>query len=117
MNLPERSEAIARALAEDTTGLPADFAAQVAALAEAESAQRWTWNDAALLVAFVAMIGVCVAGWFTFGAVEIGTIKWWEPIVSVAAAYPWLAVGVAGVVIVQVLNFRRRALPLARQVI
>jgi hypothetical protein len=108
MNTPERSAAIARALAPEKDGLPEDFAAQVAALAEAQSARRWSWSDVTLLGAFVAMVGVCVVGWSSFGAPEFASIDWLGSIVRAAASYPWLAAGVAGVGVVQMLNFRRR---------
>jgi len=108
MNTPKRSAAIARALAEETRGLPEDFAAQVAALAEAQNARRWSWSDVSLLAAFVAMLGVCVGGWFSFGALEFGSTEWIGVILETAASNPWLTLGVAGLAIVQMLNFRRR---------
>jgi hypothetical protein len=108
MKEPERSVAIANALAAEADGLPADFATQVVALAEAQRAPRWSWNDLALGAAFIAMIGVCVAGWFQFGAREAGGVEWVRPIVGAAASNPWLIIGIASVGIVQVLIFRRR---------
>ena len=108
MNTPERSAAIARALAAQTPGPPADFAAQVAALAEAQRVRRSTWSDVALLVAFVAMLGVCVAGWFSFGVLELGSAEWMDAVLGTAAAHPWLVLGVAGLSLVQVLSYRQR---------
>jgi hypothetical protein len=109
MKAPERSAAIAKALASEADGLPKDFAAQLAGLAEtSRSARHSRWNDFALFGAFVAMIGVCVAGWFRFGPQEPGSVEWWGPIVSEVASEPWLLTSIAGVVIVQVLTFRRR---------
>jgi hypothetical protein len=101
---------LARALALATDGLPQDFAAHVAALAEAGGTPRQSgWNDIALLGAFAAMIGVCVAGWFTFGPQESDAAEWFGPIARTMASQPWLLAGAAGVAIVQVLTFRRRA--------
>ncbi len=109
MKPPERSAALAKALASET-GLPKDFAAQVAALAEAGGAGRHsTWHDVALLGAFVAMIGVCVAGWLWMGPQEPVDADWLAPVLGVVASQPWLFIGVAGVATVQMLTFRRRA--------
>jgi hypothetical protein len=108
VNTPERSAAIARALASGSECLPEDFAARVAAVAAAERASRWSWDDAALLVAFVAMIGGCVAGGFRFTALEFGGIEWIGDVFRTLASNPWLAIGVAGVAIVQMLTYRRR---------
>jgi hypothetical protein len=111
MKTPQRNAAIAQALASETDGLRKDFASHVAALAEAtETAPRWSWNDAALLGAFITMLGVCTAGWWMFGELEPGGVEWLAPIVRVLESQPWLFIGVAGVVLVQVLTFRRRAL-------
>jgi hypothetical protein len=110
MKNPERSAALARALAEPTDGLPKGFAKQVAALAEVEGkSSPWTWNDVGLLGAFVAMIGACVAGWSTFGASELGSAEWFDPVIGTVTTQPWLVIGVVGVAIVQLMTFRRRA--------
>jgi len=110
MKNPERSAALARALAAQTEDLPKDFAKQVASLAEAEDkSSPWSWNDVGLLGAFVAMIGVCVAGWFTFGASESGTAEWFDPVIGTVTTQPWLVIGVVGIAIVQLMTFRRRA--------
>lgn len=109
MKTPERSAALARVLADESGGLPADFAARVAALAQASgTARRSNWSDLALLGAFVAMIGVCVAGWFTFGSRELPGAEWVTPLVEAVTSQPWLVIGVAGVTVVQALTFRRR---------
>jgi hypothetical protein len=110
MSTPERSAALGRALASEAEGLPANFAAQVAALAEARAAARSTFLTAlAMLGAFAAMIGVCVAGWFSFGKPEAGGVAWFDPLVQAVGPQPWLLIGVVGIVIVQMLTFRRRA--------
>lgn len=111
MSTPKRSAAIARALASEPDGLPRDFAAHVAALARADRARAWSWNDVALLVAFFAMLGVCVLGmgWLGFAASVIGDANWLAPVVEIAASHPWLLAGAVGVVLVQMLTFRRRA--------
>ncbi|HEV7607978.1 MAG TPA: hypothetical protein VGO61_11605 [Steroidobacteraceae bacterium] len=110
MKTPERSAALARALMSETDGLPKDFAAQVAALAEAGGpAWHLSWNDVGLLGAFVTMIGVCVAGWVRFGAQEAGGEEWLGTIVGAMLSHPWLVIGIAGVAMVQGLTFRRRA--------
>jgi len=109
---PERSAALARALASEADGLPEDFAARVAALADAErTGWRFSRNDAGLLGAFAAMIGVCVTGWKWFGTQEPGGAEWLGPLVDALSYDPWLIIGVAGVAIVQGLTFRRRATP------
>src|SRR4030095_11690197 len=105
MKTPQRSAAIAHALASETDQLPKDFAAHVAALAEAGEKRSWTWKDFALLGAFVAMLGVCVAGWFTFAPQEPLSFRWLEPIAHVVAAQPWLFIGIAGFVLVHLLSF------------
>jgi hypothetical protein len=111
MNTPRRSAAISRALASETDGLPEDFAARVAAIAEARATARAAaWNTVAMLASFAAMIGVCLAGWARFGEPELGSMEWLDPWIGAAASEPWLAVGLAGVALVQVLTFRRRAL-------
>jgi hypothetical protein len=109
MKTPERSAAIAKALASESDGLPADFAARVAAAAEEiAAARRSWWNEIALALAFVAMIGVCVVGWFGFAAQESGSVEWFEPLISAAMSQPLLIIGIAGIAIVQALTFRRR---------
>jgi hypothetical protein len=110
MTEPTRSAALNRALAEEGDGLPPEFAARVAALAEAESAWRYfSWADAALLGAFVAMLAGCVGGWFAFGARDAGVSAWsylsWRDLMP----QPWLVTGIAGLALVQLLTFRRRA--------
>jgi hypothetical protein len=93
----------------ETDGLPKDFAAQVAAQAEAGSpAWHLSWNDVGLLGAFVAMIGICVAGWARLGAQGSGGGEWLDTIVGALASHPWLTIGMAGVAVVQGLTFRRR---------
>ena len=67
------------------------------------------WSDVALLGAFVAMIGVCVAGWFAFGPRELPRAEWLTSLAGAVASQPWLFIGVAGVAVVQALTFRRRA--------
>jgi hypothetical protein len=109
MKTLERSVAIAKALASEPDGLPEDFAAQVAALAAANEWRHLSWTDGALLGAFVAMIGVCVAGWFWLGPQESDRTAWLEPVVGTVASQPWLFFGIAGVAVVQMLTFRRRA--------
>jgi hypothetical protein len=109
MNEPARSEALKRALGEEDDGLPEDFAGRVAALAEGDGAARnWGWTDVALVGAFAAMISVCVAGWFEFGAQELGGNGWFDLSVGDLALQPWLVTGVAGLTLVQLLTFRRR---------
>jgi hypothetical protein len=110
MKDPERSAALARALAAQTDGLPKEFAKQVATLAEADGTSiHLSWNDVGLLGAFVVMIGVCVAGWLTFETQEVGGAEWFGPVVGAMMSQPWLVIGVVGVAIVQLLTFRRRA--------
>jgi len=99
MSDPVRSEAVARALAEEADGLPPDFAASVAALARARAARQSRGTDLALLGAFIAMLGVCVVGWFELGAPDFA----WRDV-----APSWLVIGLAGVALVQLLTFRRR---------
>jgi hypothetical protein len=108
MNTPERSAAIKRALESEPVGLPRSFAAQIAALASTQRMRRWSWSDAALLVAFAAMLGVCVAGWLPLGMLEVGRAEWLAPLARLAASHPWLCIGVAGLAVVQGLTFRRR---------
>jgi hypothetical protein len=109
MSAPERSAALKRALAAERDGLPEDFAVRVAAQAESESAARTKWSDAALFAAFVAMLGVCVAGWFIFvGPPAMGGTELLEIICRAAGSQPWLVIGVAGVGVVQLLTFRQR---------
>jgi hypothetical protein len=109
MNTPARSAALARALAAEGDVLPEDFAARVATLAQASGAARQSsWSDVALFGAFVAMIGVCVAGWSAFGSRERSDAEWMVPLVDVVMSQPWLVIGLAGVAIVQAMTFRRR---------
>ena len=110
MNNPERSAALARALAAQSDGLPKEFAKTVAALAEAEDASfRLSWREAGLVGAFVAMIGVCVVGWVMLGTQDAGNTQWFGPAAGAVTIQPWLVIGVAGVALVQLLTFRRRA--------
>ena len=109
MKTPERSAAIAKALASQPPGLPRDFAARVAALAETPESRRLSWNDGALFGAYVVMIAACLAGWFWLGPPESVSADWLEPVVDAAVSQPWLIAGLAGVAIVQTLTFRRRA--------
>lgn len=111
MNTPERSVAVARALASEQDGLPGDFATQVAALAKADRERAWSWNDFALVAAFLAMLGLCVVGmgWLGFGTPVLSGTDWVAPVVEVAASHPWLIAGVVGVLVVQMLTMRRRA--------
>jgi hypothetical protein len=110
MRTPERSSAIARALAAEQDGLPKDFATQVARLAEAAAEARSSKrNEVALGLAFVAMIGVCVVGWLTLGASESVGSQWLASILRLAASQPLLTIGIAGVALIQVLIYRRRA--------
>jgi alpha-beta hydrolase superfamily lysophospholipase len=104
----ERSAAIAKALASEPDGLPKNFATYVAALAEANEGLHLSWNDGALLGAFVAMMGACVAGWFWLDSPEPVSADWLDPLVDAVMSQPWLLIGVAGVVIVQMLTFWRR---------
>ena len=107
---PGRSAALARALAAEGEGLPEDFAARVAALAQAGGAARHSsWSDVALFGAFVAMIGVCVAGWSAFDSRGLLEVDRMEPMVTAMMSQPWLVTGLAGVAIVQALTFRRRS--------
>jgi hypothetical protein len=110
MITPERSPALGRALASEADGLPHDFAQKVAALADAGSdARRAGWNDIWPVGAFAAMIGICVAGWLGFEEQPTGGGEWLGGIVAALAPHPWLLTGMAGVAIVHVLTFRRRA--------
>lgn len=105
----ERSAAIAKALASESHGLPQDFASRVAELAAASARPRMSWHEGAILGAFLVMIAVCLAGWFWLGGKEPLGPEWLGPIVDVAMSQPWLLIGVAGIAIVQMLSFRRRA--------
>jgi hypothetical protein len=110
MKTPERSAALARVLTMDTDYLPKGFAAQVAALANADTgAWRFSGNDVGLLGAFAAMIGLCVSGWLWFAAPEPGAAEWLGPIVGAMASYPWLTIGVTAIAAVQMLTLHRRA--------
>jgi len=107
MKTPERSTAIARALAGEADGLPPHFAPDVAAIAEARAAKRASRrSEAALWLGFISMIGLCVAGWMRYGAP--GNMEWLAPVVRIAASQPWLVSALAGLAIVQGLTFRRR---------
>jgi hypothetical protein len=109
MTTPPRSPAIARALASEAESLPANFAKQVAALAESRAATRSSiWTAVAMFGAFAAMVAVCMFGWRSFGKPEASSAAWFEPFLQVLARQPWLIIGAAGFAIVQVLNFRRR---------
>jgi hypothetical protein len=110
MSEPKRSAALKRVLAEEGEGLPEEFAARVAALAEGESALRSRWAEVAMFAAFVAMLGVCVAGWFSFvGPPALGGADLVELAGRALGSQPWLVTGAAGVVVVQLLTFGRRA--------
>lgn len=109
MKTPQRSVAIASALAAEADGLPKDFAAQVAARVETPGATRASrWNEVALVTAFVAMIAVCLAGWLGLAAPERGGLEWLEPLLSAVRSQPWLGIGVGGLAVVQLLTFGRR---------
>ncbi len=109
MSEPKRSAALKRVLADEGDGLPEEFAVRVTALAEAESAVRSRWAEAAMVAAFVAMIGVCVAGWVGFvGAPAMGGGDFLELAGRAMGSQPWLVIGAAGVVVVQLLTFGRR---------
>ena len=99
MNEPVRSAALKRALAEEGDALPPDFAARVAALARAPAARQSRGTVISLLGAFIAMLGVCVVGWFEWGTPDLS----WRD-----AAPSWLVIGLVGVALVQLLTFRRR---------
>ena len=99
----ERSEALARALREEGDALPEDFAARVAAVAEARATWRVGWSDVALLVSFAAMVGLGLAGWRAFA----------EPVqfsLRDVNMPPWLVTGAVGVALVQLLALRRRVM-------
>src|SRR5688500_815483 len=109
MNEPKRSAALKRVLAAEGDGLPQDFAAQVAVLAEVESAARARWAEAAMLGAFVAMLGVCVAGWVMFvGPSATGFGEFLTLVGRTTGSQPWLLTGVAGLGIIQLSTFFRR---------
>jgi hypothetical protein len=112
MKTPERSAALAQALNLETVGLPDDFAAKVATLAESRSTARSVSWNVGLLGAFVAMLGICVAGWIGFSEESPGGPEWLADIigtlVAALAPHPWLAIGMAGIAFVQVLTFRQR---------
>jgi uncharacterized integral membrane protein len=101
MSEPARSTALKRALAEEADALPRDFAAHVATLATARAAPASRWAGLAMLGAFIAMTGMCIAGWFAFGPQEVSVD---------AAPTPWLVTGIAGIAVVQLLTLRRRVL-------
>ena len=111
MKTPERSALIARALAAQPHGLPEDFAAQVAKLAEAQARpQHSRGSELALGGAFVAMIGVCIAGWFQLGVPDLAAARWVPAaMASIVTSAPWLAAGIASLGLIEVLAFRRRA--------
>ena len=108
MKTPVRSTILARALASDAAGLPANFAEQVAALAEAQAADSSNRTAAAMCGAFAAMLVVCVLGWLGFGKPETDGAAWLEPLLRTVAQQPWLVIGAAGIIIVHVLTLRRR---------
>jgi hypothetical protein len=111
MKTPKRSETLARALASESPGLPEDFAARVAAQAEArERARASIWNSAGMIGAFAGMLAVCMFGWFQFGAPQMGGAEWLSPLLRALALQPWLVVGISGVAIVRTLTFTRRTL-------
>jgi hypothetical protein len=56
------------------------------------------------------MLGVCVAGWLTYGSVTTIDARWLEPLMVVLRSQPWLFIAIPGVALVQVMNFRRRAM-------
>jgi hypothetical protein len=72
------------------------------------SGVRWSWTDVALVGAFVMMISVCVAGWFTFAPRETVFMEWLAPVVRELASRPWLFVGAACVGLLEVLTLVRR---------
>jgi hypothetical protein len=98
---------LAKALAQEAEGLPEDFAARVAVLAEGSGAARKNWPTAAMSAAFVGMIGVCAAGWSEF--VSRQTREWLGTFVHDLARQPWLITGIVGFVLLQMLTYRRRA--------
>lgn len=110
MSEPERSAALKRVLMAEGDGLPEDFAARVATLAEVESAARSSWAEAVMIAAFVAMVGVCFAGWVKFfGVPAIDGADLVELAGRATGSQPWLVVGAAGIAGVQLLTFGRRA--------
>jgi hypothetical protein len=117
MKTPGRSVAIARALASEADGLPEDFATQVAALAEAGGeARSRSWGDAALLAAFLVMVGICMAGWRIYGSPESGIGRDFSDMLVLAASQPLLMIGIAGVGLIQVLSYRGRVTIRAKEV-
>jgi hypothetical protein len=110
MKAPARSTALANAVTPEFDGLPADFAAHVAALAEDGGRQRRDAHRLVLPGAFVAMLGVCVAGWFAYGSLTPLDTEWLGPLVAVLRSQPWLTVGISVLALVQALNFGRRAM-------
>jgi hypothetical protein len=110
MSEPKRSAALKRALGAEADGLPEDFAVRVAALAEVERAARSRWAEAVMIAAFVAMLGVFMAAWFSFvGPPALGGTDLLELAGRAMGSQPWLVFGAAGVVVVQLLTFGRRA--------
>jgi hypothetical protein len=109
---PGRSATLKRALAAEGDGLPENFAVQVAVLADTEDkGRRPMTSDAAMFGACIVMISACVAGWFEFvGTPEIGNAELFGLIGGVLASQPWLVIGMAGVAVVQMLTFLRRAM-------
>jgi hypothetical protein len=103
MSEPKRSEALARALREEGEALPADFAARVAAEAEARLSWRVAWSDVVLLVSFAAMVGLGLAGWRAFAAPVQFSLR-------DVSLPPWMVAGAVGVAWVQLLSFRRRVM-------
>jgi hypothetical protein len=109
MNELKRSAALKRVLAAEGDGLPRDFAAQVAVLAEVESAARVRWAEAAMLGAFVAMLGVCVAGLVVLvGPPPIDVGEFLTLVGRATGSQSWLIIGVAGLGIIQLSTFFRR---------
>jgi hypothetical protein len=112
MKTPARSADIARALAAETPELPEDFAARVAGLAAANTAgeARWRRTDVILLCAFIGMLGLCVGGWLLLAptSAESGAREWLAPVIAVLREQPWLLVGAAALICVQLLDFGRR---------
>jgi len=110
MSQPERSAAIAKALGTQAVHLPEDFAAQVAALAEARARGKGVeWSAVVLSGAFFAMLWLCVAAGSRWAPQAWINAEWATGLARVLASQPWLFVGVAGLVVIQTLSFGRRA--------
>jgi hypothetical protein len=109
MNEPKRSAALKRVLAAEADGLPRDFAAQVAVLVEVECVARARWAEAAMVGAFVALLGVCVAGSVMLvGPPPIDFGEFLTLVGRATGSQPWLLIGVAGLGIIQLSTFFRR---------